>query len=122
MTPSVTSSHFPFLSLHVQIIDDNAPAFDFDVDAFVDTGFDGGLTVPSALIPAELVPVGQSSWNLADGTEITTDAYFCYVSIGHLQPVPTAVIALDGDVLLGRHVTNRFRVSFDHGRSIVVEP
>jgi hypothetical protein len=43
------------------------------------------------------------------------------VTIGHLQPVPTAVTALDGDPLLGRHVTNQFRVTFDHGRQIIVE-
>ena len=34
----------------------------------------------------------------------------------------TAIITLDADALVGRHVTNQFRVIFDHGTSIVVEP
>jgi len=87
----------------------------------VDTGFDGGLAVPQAVIPATVSPVGESVWYLADGTEIKAHSYFCYVSIGHLPPVSTAVITLDGDTLLGRHVTDQFRVTFDYGHQIIVE-
>jgi predicted aspartyl protease len=121
MIQAVTSARFPDLSIHVWIGDRDHPDHELDVEPLVDTGFDGGLAVPQALIPSIVPSVGESVWYLADGTEIKTRSYFCYVSIGHLQAVPTAVIALDGDMLLGRHVTDQFRVTFDHGQQIIVE-
>jgi len=36
-------------------------------------------------------------------------------------PVLTAAIALGGDALPGRDVTDKFRVTFDHGHHITVE-
>jgi predicted aspartyl protease len=122
MIEPVTSDAYPFLRVHVRVDSLDAPTFEFDVEALVDTGFDGGLAISRDLIPEGVVPVGRSVWNLADGTEITALSYFCYVSIGHLQAVPTVVITLDGDALLGRHVTDTFRVTFDRGRRVIVEP
>ncbi len=122
MIQAVTSYRFPYLSLHVLIGNRDNPDYEFDVEALVDTGFDGGLAVPPDLIPTTIAPVGHSVWNLADGSQITASAYFCYVSIGHLSAVPTAVITLDGDALLGRHVTDRFRLTFDHGNQVLIEP
>jgi predicted aspartyl protease len=121
MIQAVTSSRSPYLDIKVRIGDYDHPDFEFDIEALVDTGFDGGLAVPPALIPSTVPSVGESAWYLADGTEIKAQSYFCYVAIGHLQPIPTAVITLDGDVLLGRHVTDQFRVTFDHGRRVIVE-
>jgi predicted aspartyl protease len=91
-------------------------------DPLVDTGFDGGLAVPSHIIPDTVKPIGRSVWNLADGSQVTTLSYFGYVTIGHLQPAPSVVISLNGDPLLGRHVTDRFRVTFDHGHVVLVDP
>jgi hypothetical protein len=66
-------------------------------------------------------PAGRSSWCLADGTEIKVQSYLCYLAIGHIEPVPTAVIALDGEALPGRHLTDQFGVTFDHGQQVVIE-
>jgi len=118
---AIRSSRFPYIALHFQIGDQRAPAFEFDVEPLVDTGFDGGLAVPQGLIPDTIAPVGRSTWYLADGTAIVVSSYFAYVTIGHLPPVPTAVITLDSDPLLGRHVTDRFRMVFDHGRQLTFE-
>lgn len=121
MIQGVTSLNFPYLQVHVQIGNQQFPDHELDVEPLVDTGFDGGLAVPRRMVPATVTPAGQSTWHLADGTEITAFSYFCYVTIGHLQPVATAVITLDGGALLGRHVTDKFRVISDHGRRVIVE-
>lgn len=122
MIQPVTSTRCPYLAIDVRIGDYDHPDFELSIEALVDTGFDGGFALPPALIPLTIAPVGESVWYLADGTEIRAHSYFCYVSIGHLRPVPTAVIALDGDTLLGRHVTDQFRLILDHGRTLTVEP
>lgn len=122
MIQAVTSSNFPYLKVHVLISNQQYPDHEFDVEPLVDTGFDGGLAVPQQMIPATVTPAGQSMWELADGTEITAFWYFGYVTVGQLPPVPTVVITLDNNPLLGRHVTDKFRLIFDRGRRLVVEP
>ena len=122
MIQAVTSSRFPYLQVHVQIGNQQFPDLEFDVEPLVDTGFDGGLIVPRRMIPATVAPAGESTWYLADGTEITALLYLCYVTIGQFPPVSTAVITLDSHALLGCHVTDRFRVIFDHGRRLLVGP
>jgi predicted aspartyl protease len=88
----------------------------------VDTGFDGGVTVPPGLIDSSIKPDTQLPWLLADGSEIRTPAYLATVQIGRFQPITTVIIALGDEPLLGREVTDRFRVTFDHGQTILVEP
>jgi hypothetical protein len=121
MIRAVRSSRCPYLSINVRLGDYNRPEFEFDIEPLVDTGFDGGLAVQSAQIPPTVSPIGESVWYLADGTEITARSYFCNMTIGDLQAVPTAVITLGSDSLLGRHVTDQFRVTFDHGQQLVIE-
>ena len=122
MIQPVTSARFPYLPVHLSLGPRDNPTFEIDVEVQVDTGFDGGVAVPKSLIPDSVTPDGHTDWQLADGTELQAPAYLCNLSNGHFPPVLTAAIALDGDALLGRHVTDTFRVIFDHGASIVVEP
>lgn len=121
MIQGVTSLNFPYLQVHVQIGNQQFPDHEFDVEPLVDTGFDGGLAVPRRMVPTTVTPAGRSIWNLADGSQITAFWYFCYVTIGQLPPVPTVVITLDSNSLLGRHVTDKFRLILDHGRRVIVE-
>lgn len=120
MNEHVTSTRFPYLSLHVEIPTETR-VFEFHIESLVDTGFDGGLTVPKNLIPNTIAPFGQSNWKLADETEIATSAYFGYVSINGLPSVATLIIALGNDCLLGRNITNNFRLTFDHGIKVIVQ-
>jgi len=122
MNQSASSSHFPYLSIHLKIGAPDEPGFECDIEPLVDTGFDGGVVVPRGLIPESLEPIDYITWTLADGTEVLTPAYFCSVTIGQLEPVFTAVIPLADTTLLGRHVTDSFRVIFDHGQTVIVEP
>ena len=122
MIQAVANSNFPYLRVHVRIGNQQYPDHEFDVEPLVDTGFAGDLAVPRKLIPATVTPSGLSEWELADGTEISAFWFFGYVTIGQLSPVPTVIITLNSHALLGRHVTDRFRVIFDHGRRLLVEP
>ena len=122
MIQSVTSARFPYLPVRLTIGAQDNPVFETVLEPQVDTGFDGGLAVPPMLIPSTVTPDGHTEWQMADGTELRAPAYLCSVSIGNLSPVRTAVIAFDGDILLGRHVTDQFRLIFDHGRTLTVEP
>jgi hypothetical protein len=115
------SSAFPYLPVHVRLGNQQYPNFEFDVDALVDTGFDGGLAVPQDLIPDNVPSLGRHLCDLADGSSITALAYLGFISVGQLQPVRALVITLPHQALLGRAVTNHFRLSFLYGRQVVLE-
>ena len=121
MTQPVVSTRFPYLAIHVTIGTFQHPDQEIDLEVLVDTGFDGGACIPSVEIDPLIRPDGHLPWVLADGTEVRTPAYVAMVQIGSIPPVRTAVIALGGERLLGRGITNHFRVTFDHGTRIVVE-
>jgi predicted aspartyl protease len=122
MTPAVTSARFPYLPVNVKIGPViSSPLYEVNLEPMVDTGFDGGLAVPVGVIPDTMLPSGQMPWTLADGSDIYTPFYVGYVTVGHLRPVPTVIIVFSGDHLLGRHVTDDFRVTFEYGQRIIVE-
>jgi predicted aspartyl protease len=122
MTPEARSTRFPYLQVRVQIGSPRQVDQELQFEALVDTGFDGGISVPSSLVDASIAPDIQLRLFLADGSELPAPAYLATVRIGVLPPVMTLLIALGDEPLLGREVTDRFRVTFDHGREILVEP
>jgi hypothetical protein len=113
------SSSFPYLSVRVRIGNLQYPDCEFDVEAFVDTGFDGGLAVPQGLIPGHVLPRGQQTWIMADGSGMMAPYYRGSVTVGALQPLGTDVIVLPKGALLGRAVTNRYRLTFVYGRQVI---
>lgn len=122
MTGATTSTRFPYLQLHIQIGSPRNIEQELDVESLVDTGFDGGVAIPPGMIDPTIIPDMQFNLALADGAQIFAPAYLATVLIGTLRPVLTMVIALGEEPLLGREVTDRFRVTFDHGTQILVEP
>ena len=97
------------------------PSAEFEIEALVDTGFDGGLTVPESLIPSRVRPSHEMTLTLGDGSTSSAFAYRGWITIGNLQPVEAVIIALPHQALLGRAVTNRYRLSFLYGREVVLE-
>jgi clan AA aspartic protease len=116
------SSRFPYVSIRViirQTLASNQQSL--DLEAMVDTGFDGGVVIPSDLLDPALTPVRQLPWSLADGSEVLLPAFLGSVQIGNLPPVTTIVMPLGDEPLIGRQVTNNYRVIFDHGNQVIVE-
>jgi predicted aspartyl protease len=71
--------------------------------AFVDTGFNGGISLPiSAAVPLGLVLVGAVRTQLADGSEVEDFVFHGWAQIADMPEVPTEVIVtLSGDPLIG---------------------
>jgi predicted aspartyl protease len=122
MTLATSGTRFPYLQIHIQIGTPRHIEQEFDLEALVDTGFDGGVTVPSEVVDAAIIPDTILDLGLADGSRLRAPGYLASVRIGRLQPVLTMLVALGDEALLGREVTDHFRVTFDHGREILAEP
>jgi predicted aspartyl protease len=94
-----------------------------DGSALVDSGFEGYVALPKDLertlsAPAYHWRVETASGELVDvpvwdGTAELTDAP------GSFQ---VRAIALGDEFLVGLRLMNRFRITFDHGRQLLVEP
>ncbi len=117
LTQRVVSSHFPYLPLRLQIRESA-----YQLQALLDTGFDGYVTVPPELMVGDQPADGHEIWRLADGSEVLTPWYRGSVSIGDLAPVSVVVIELGDEPLIGRGVADGFNVILDHGRRVIVEP
>lgn len=117
----LTSSRFPYLpiSLHIpgRYLEGRV-----QVEALLDTGFDGDVAVPGGLLgnghPAEAFV----RWTLADGSEVLAPAYRGYIYFGSMGPINVVVTVLGDEHLIGRRAITRFRVTLDHGRQVVMEP
>ena len=84
--------------------------------------FDGGVVISKDRLDPSLTPVRYLPWSLADDSQVLLPAFLGDVRIGTLPPVRTIIMPLGDEPLLGRHVTNHFRILLDHGTQITVEP
>lgn len=91
-------------------------------DALLDTGFDGDLVVPRSFEAVAGIPNGIGEFFLADGSAVRCPVYLGSVEIGALGAFPVEIAALADECLMGRGLSDRFTVTLDHGRRIVVEP
>jgi predicted aspartyl protease len=101
------------------------PFLDFDLitSGFVDTGFDGDVMLPPLRLPDNAQPVASRSFRSADGRVLYLPAYSGLVQVeGIDRTLPTSISVGTEEVLIGRGVLDHFRVTFDHGREVVVEP
>ena len=123
MIPSFSSPTYPYLPIRVFIGDSFFfPDVELETEALLDTDFSGGLSVPPHQVPSTIPTVSQSIWRLADGSVVMVATYRGYVRIGTLPVVETEVITLPTQPLLGRNVTNQFRLLIlDHGKTVTVE-
>src|SRR5437016_11400998 len=97
MTGIVNADLEPLLRLTVR----DAGSQPHDVEAVIDTGFNGFLTLPPALIAVLGLPwLCRQQGQLADGSFLTFDVYVATVD-WHGQPRSVEVEAADAQPLLG---------------------
>jgi len=90
--------------------------------AYVDSGFDGYLLVPST----QTVLFGPSqfstSWELGDGSVVQAQEYRGEVEvIGLPVTIPARITFLGDEYLLGRGVVDRLHMTFDRGQRLILE-
>ena len=114
---AVVSSHFPYLPIRLTIGQGS-----FEGEALVDTGFDDELAIQHEKIVNGDPPDEYRTFQLADGSRVVAAIYYGTVQIGNLPPVSADIATVGDEPLLGRRVTDHYRLTFDHGRSLTVEP
>ncbi len=116
MTGQVISSHFTYSPIRLTVRGRTVA-----IEAFLDTGFDGDIVIPPGVIADEGAPDKYFSWFLADGSRVRAPAYLGTVEVGSLGTFGVAVTVLGDEPIVRRRVTDRFRVTLDHGRRLVIE-
>ena len=103
----VNAAYEPMVSLAVQ----GPPGLSRDIEAVVDTGFNGFLTLPTELV-AELglpfVSIGRAT--LADGSEIAYDVHEAGV-LWNGRPMLIEADAADATPLLGMRLLDGYDLS-----------
>ena len=112
----LTSSRFPYLPIQVQVRQGL-----HDVEALLDTGFDGDVVLPVGSILNGQLPDRYVPCELADGSVIFAPFYRGNVQVGALDSFPAAVVAMGDEPIVGRGVTDRFTVILDYGQRLIVE-
>lgn len=110
------SSRYPYVPLEVRVGE-----LSWSLDTLVNTGLEGDVVLPNATV-FEQDPNAYSTWVFADGTWVEAPVYLGTVRIGSLDPVPARIAALGEEAIVGRGVVDRYRVTFDHGQRVSVEP
>lgn len=113
---NLTSSRFPYVRVTLQVLQRN-----LKVEVLIDTGFDGDITVPPEMILNGKPPQGYLPWTLANGEEVNAPYFLGKVRIGKFEPVSVLITALGDEPLIGRGITDKFKVIFDHGKKVILE-
>ena len=84
-----------------------------DVEAVIDTGFSGFLTLsPALVVGLQLLPWGTSEFTLGDGSEAIFDVYIVTL-LWDGQERDIFVLAAEGGPLVGMSLLEGFRLAVD---------
>ncbi len=91
--------------------------------AIVDTGFDGHLAIPESFVENLPQPLYVRRVRTASGQVVRVPVYFGSIELFD-QPgeFDALVIALGDEYLIGLPTINHFKMTFDHGQRLLVEP
>lgn len=119
MNQGVVGSRFPYIPLRISLALD-----ELTVEALVDTGFDGDVVLPSIVISGLALdePDAFLTWRLADGSDVVTGSYLANAGIRGLPGSHSVLVSVLGDEsIVGRGLTDHYRVVFDHGERVIIE-
>ncbi len=115
---TVVTPAYPYLELDFAIGVFHSPT----ILAYVDTGFDGYLIIPAAQIALVGPPQFSTPWELGDGSVVQAQEYRGDVHVSGLAvTIPARITLLGEEYLAGRGIVDRLRMTFDHGRHLLVE-
>lgn len=117
MNHRTVSSHFPYIVLEVRL-----GGLEMSVEVLLDTGFDGDVILPVAMLPADEPVRRYTQWFVADGSAVSTATFAGEVRLSGVTVSSIDVLFLGDEYLVGRGVTDHFTVILDHGRQVIVEP
>lgn len=112
----IISNNFPFIPIEITVRHRVEK-----IEALVDTGFEGDVVVPKGMLTNGDPPDTLLPWQLADGKVVLAPVYAGKIKLGKLSSFTVSVVTLGNEVMIGRGITDRFKVIFDHGRKIIVE-
>ncbi len=95
-----------------------------EVEAWVDTGFDGALVLPTSIIrDMGLLPDPAISIQLADGSEVEMQSYKVTV-VWDGQDRVVHVVPTQGFILVGLHLFHHHQLNatFTDGGAVTIEP
>ena len=114
----LVSTNFPYLPIRVY-----APNIAYEGNALIDTGFAGGVVLPSSYLPDDVPPERNTTWIFPDGSRRSTPIYRGRLGIGGfpLLPFPIEITILGDEPIIGVRVIRHFSVILDHGTRVIVE-
>ena len=113
----VISERFPLVPVMIEFASAVREA-----EALLDTGFDGDIVLPAAMIPAGEPVFTTASFRLANESSIHVPVFRAATVVGGSRVRPTFVAAVGSVPMIGRRLIRHFAVTLDHGRRVVVEP
>lgn len=112
----LTSSHFPYLPVKV-----STTKKDFELEALLDTGYDGGVIIPPKLITNGEVSAWLVDCKLADNSIVEVPAYLGSVRLGNKKLNNITVLIMGDEPVIGREIIKHFKITLEYGRKIILE-
>lgn len=130
MRPRIVSDRFPYITLYLTVHTKTTAIVQLKLDALVDTGFTSDVALPEKYLPdLPRTPDAYASFRLADGSNRITPVYLGSMLLpgfadedGDHKSFPVTVVVMGDEPLVGRGLTDRFLLTLDHGRRVVLEP
>ncbi len=113
----VESVRFPYVPVTISLRGQRD-----EVEALLDTGFDGGIVIPEGFIAGARPPDGYVTWRLADGSEVLAPVHLGEATVAGVILSPVVVTVLGHEPIVGREVSDRFMIVLDRGQRVIVEP